>query len=322
MVGALGGVALRRAPAAHAEARLETTRLRLLAASSGICVFPMYVAEELFRAEGFTDVQYSEVAAGEPRLRGLATGVFDLDATFVGPLLHSIDAGDPVVVIAGLHAGCFELFAGDHVRSIRDLKGRKVAVSAVGGPDHAFIASMLAHVGLDARKDVRWVEVAPAEAIARFASGAVDAFMGFPPVPQELRSKRIGRVIVNSASDRPWSQYFCCLVAANRKFAQTHPVATKRALRAIVKAVELCALAPERAALVAPRGFNVRPELVLQTLKEIPYARWGDFDAADSMRFYALRMHESGLVKSSPQKILTQGADWRFIKELRKELKS
>ena len=80
------------------------------------------------------------------------------------------------------------------------------------------------------------------------AEGKIDAYLGFPPEPQELRAKKIGHVVVNSAVDRPWSQYFCCMLAGNREFVRKHPVATKRALRAILKAADVCALEPERVA--------------------------------------------------------------------------
>jgi NitT/TauT family transport system substrate-binding protein len=129
-------------------------------------------------------------------------------------------------------------------------------------------------------------------------------------------------VIVNSAVDRPWSQYFCCLVAGNREFVRRHPVATKRVLRALLKASDLCALEPDRAArLLVDRGFAREYGYALQTMKEISYGQWRTHDPEDSARFYALRLHEAGLIKSSPQKILAQGTDWRFFNELRKELK-
>ena len=70
----------------------------------------------------------------------------------------------------------------------------------------------------------------------------------FPPEPQELRARKIGHVILNTATDRPWSQYFCCMLFGNRDFVREHPVATKRVLRAILKAADLCAAEPERAA--------------------------------------------------------------------------
>ena len=41
----------------------------------------------------------------------------------------------------------------------------------------------------------------------------------------------------------------------------------------------------------------------------------------DTVRFYALRLHEAGMMKNSPQKISTQDTDWRFLNELKKELK-
>jgi NitT/TauT family transport system substrate-binding protein len=322
--GTVGLLGVRPGPA-DAEPPPETIRLRTTASKIGLCVMgPKIVAEALWRAEGFTDVQYQAVP-GEKldlRLAALASGATDIETTFVSSLIPRIDAGDPIVILAGLHAGCFELFGGERVRAIRDLKGKTVAVSEVGGPDHAFIASMLAYVGLDARSDVRWVTAPPAESIERFANGKVDAFIGFPTVPQELRARGLGRVVVNSAVDRPWSQYFCCLVAANREFVRKHPVATKRALRALLKAVNVCAVEPERAATTAvEKGLGARYEIALQVMKDVPYARWRDYDAEDSLRFYALRLHEAGMIRSSPQKLIAQGTDWRFLNELKKELK-
>jgi len=128
-------------------------------------------------------------------------------------------------------------------------------------------------------------------------------------------------VIVDSGKDRPWSQYFCCMVGGNRDFVRKHPVATKRALRAILKASNLCALEPQRAArLIADRGYDY--DYSLETLKDIPYDKWRDYDAEDSVRFYALRLQEAGMIKSSPQKIIAKGTDFRFLNELRKELKA
>jgi NitT/TauT family transport system substrate-binding protein len=56
-------------------------------------------------------------------------------------------------------------------------------------------------------------------------------------------------------------------------------------------------------------------------MQEVPYNRWREYDPEDTVRFYALRLHEAGMIKSSPQKIITQGTDWRFLTALKKELK-
>jgi NitT/TauT family transport system substrate-binding protein len=129
-------------------------------------------------------------------------------------------------------------------------------------------------------------------------------------------------VVVNSAVDRPWSQYFCCMVYANREFVRTHPVATKRALRAVLKAADVCAREPDQTAqFLVDKGYTPSYDYARQTMNELPYTKWREYDPEDTVRFYALRLHEAGLIKSTPQKIIAQGTDWRFLNALKKEMK-
>ena len=318
--GTAGLLGMGPGPAA-AEPPPETTALRLVKITS-ICQAPQYVAEELLRAEGFTDLQYVPKEGALGISQALVSGEAHINNLFAAPLIIQLDAGAPIVILAGLHAGCFELFGTDRVRAIRDLRGKTISVLELGSAQHVFLSSMLAHVGLDPRKDVRWVTQRPAQAMELLAEGKIDAFLGFPPEPQELRARKIGHVVVNSTVDRPWSQYFCCMLAGNREFVRTHPVATKRALRAILKANHICAQEPERAArFLVDRGFTRSYDYALQTLRELPYGRWREYDAEDTVRFYALRLHEAGMIKSSPKKLIAQGTDWRFVNELKRELK-
>ena len=69
------------------------------------------------------------------------------------------------------------------------------------------------------------------------------------------------------------------------------------------------------------KGFTPRYDYALQAIKDLPYGQWREYSAEDTMRFYALRLHEVGMLKSSPQKLIAQGTDWRFFNELKKELK-
>ena len=252
----------------------------------------------------------------------LAAGEVDLTLWFGGPFLLQLEAGAPVVLLAGVHVGCFELFGTERVRAIRDLKGKTVAVDSLGTTNHVFLASMAAYIGLDPRRDITWVAHPPAEAARLLAEGKIDTYLAFPPLAQELRAKQIGHVVGNSSIDRPWSQYFCCMVAGYREFVRNHPVATKRALRAILKAADICALEPERAAqLLVDKDYVSRYDYALQTMKDVPYGKWREYDPEDTVRFYALRLNEAGMIKSTPQKLIAQGTDWRFLNELKKELK-
>jgi NitT/TauT family transport system substrate-binding protein len=304
------------------DGRLETTTIRI-AKIAGICVAPQYVADELLRAEGFTEISYVLTEPGTAAALALARGELDFTMNFSPPLIIAIDAGEPITIVGGEHVGCFELFAREGIRSIPDLKGKTVGVQALGSSQYSFMSGMASYVGLDPAKDIRWVTSSSPKPMELFADGKIDAFLGLPPEPQELRARNIGHVIFNSATERPWSQYFCCMVAGHREFVRKYPVATKRFLRAIIKAADLCGSQPEQAARrIVDAGFTPRYDYALQTLKEISYAKWREYDAEDTIRFYSLRLRESGFIRATPTKILADGTDWRFFNELKRELKA
>jgi NitT/TauT family transport system substrate-binding protein len=305
-----------------AEPPLETTTLKLLKIPA-LCWAPQYLAEELLRAEGFSRVQYVKKEIGPATFQALASGEAHMSMSTAGPLIIQMDGGAPIVLLAGVHVGCYELFGTDGIRTIRDLKGKTVGVQGLGGGAHATLATMMAYIGLDPQKDVNWVHHPSAESMRLLADGKIDAYMAFPPEPQEMRAKKIGHVVVNTMMDKPLSQYFCCMVAANREFVRKNPVATKRALRSILHAVDICAREPERAArFLVDKGYTKNFSYALEAMKDIPYNKWREYDPEDTLRFYSLRLQEIGMIKSSPQKIIAQGSDWRFLRELKKELKA
>jgi NitT/TauT family transport system substrate-binding protein len=299
----------------------ETTTIRLVKSPS-LCIAPQYAAEELLRAEGFTDIRYILSDAGLNQARAIARGEVDFTLHFSSQLLIPIDAGERITIIAGVHVGCFELFATERIHTIADLKSKSVGVQELAGAATVFLSALAAHVGLDPMRDINWVTsptVAPKDL---FVEGKIDAFLGFPPEPQELRARKIGHVVVNSSVDRPWSQYFCCMLAGNPDFIRKNPVATKRVLRAILKSTDLCASDPVGTARrMVGGGFAPRYDYALQTLKEVPYNKWRDYDPEDTLRFYALRLREAGMIRSNPNRIIAESTDWRFLNELKRELK-
>jgi len=103
--------------------------------------------------------------------------------------------------------------------------------------------------------------------------------------------------------DRPWSNYFCCVVVANKSFLDRYPVATKRAVRAILKATDLCAADPERAArALVDRGFTREYDYALKTMKEVNYNRWREYDPEDTRSGFARSgWSRTALRSSSPR---------------------
>ena len=300
-----------------AEPPLETTTVRLERLPV-ICFAPQYVCEEMLRAEGFTDIRRVETTPAAIS-EDLGQGRVDFAANLVPSHIAAIDAGAAITIIGGVHAGCYELFAREGIRGIADLKGK--SVGHYGGDQLIYV--LVAYVGLDPKIDLTLVDDPALKPLELFAEGRLDAYLGAPPEPQILHARKVGHVILRTAVDRPWSEYFCCMLAGNRDYVRRHPAATKRVIRAFLKAADLCARAPEQAArTLVEGGFADRYDYALQTLKENPYGGWRDYGAEDSVRFYALRLHDLGFVKSSPQKVLTEATDFRFFDQLTRELKA
>ena len=75
-------------------------------------------------------------------------------------------------------------------------------------------------------------------------------------------------MILNSAMDRPWSQYFCCMLIGNVDFVRHNPIATKRVVRALFRATDICAAKPDWVA----RRLTEPPRVVLTRSLMLPLA--------------------------------------------------
>jgi NitT/TauT family transport system substrate-binding protein len=232
----------------------------------------------------------------------------DISAHTAAAVLPDIGAGKPFVVLAGIHGGCEVLFGNERVRAIRDLKGKRIGVPAMVDIEYYFIAAMVAYVGMDPRKDIQWVETHSYEnLVPSFIDGRVDAIKVGPPLAQDLRARKIGHVLLDIGQDQPWNQYFCCIVTARKDFVAKTPIATKRALRAILKASDICAQEPESAArFLVAKGFEANYDVALEALKSLSYNRWRTYDVEDSLRFFGVRLHEGGLIKTNPPGLISR----------------
>ena len=322
-LSAAGAAGLVKVCSTHAagEPPPEITTIRLPQWIGGsYCWAGAYIAGELLRAEGFTDVRYIQ---GDPKVdqsEWIAKGETDFSLNYPPLHLLSIEAGVPIKILAGLHSGCLELFASDNIQSVADLKGKRVGVW-IGGGAHVHLALMAAYVGLDPERDIQWVNVAEKES-ELLVQGRIDAFLTGPPRAQEARAKKIGHVILRTTIDPPWSQQFCCMISATSDYVKKYPVATKRVLRAMFKGADLCASNPSLVAQqLVDRGFLPSYDYALQTLNDTRYDNWREYDPEASLLFFGLRMQEIGMIKSNPRKLIAQGTDWRFLEELRRELK-
>jgi NitT/TauT family transport system substrate-binding protein len=289
------------------------------------CVAPEYVARELLQEEGFTDIQYVTVPGGDKYSAAFQRDELDFGLMSPGGLVARIESGVPIKTLAGIHPGCFELFVHEQIKSPQDLKGKQVGLddsrSATPGQFVSFIA---ANAGLDPANDIRWVTPeGGAQPVQLFMDGKIDAYMAFMPVAMGLHDHKAGRVLVDIARTEPWGSTFCCLAVGRSSFVEKNPIATKRAMRAMLKAADMCANEPEKAArILVDDGFAPNYDQALNVLKHLRYDAWRTVDTEHSLRFYTEQMQKIGQLKTDPQTIVANGADLRFLNELKRELKA
>ena len=302
----------------------ETTKVRLPRwIGANYCWAGAYIAGELLRAEGFKVFYFQ----GDPKVDQsvwFARGETDFSLNYVPMYLSSIEAGVPMKLLAGLHSGCLELVANEHLNTLTDLRGKRVGVWVKGSAPHTLLTLMFAYVGLDPVNDIQWVEGGDISVAKLFMEGKVDAFLAGPPHTQRMRAGEAKyNTLLNTTIDPPWSQHFCCVISATADYVNKYPIATKRVLRAILRSADLCASDPKLVAQqLVDQDFVPSYDFALQALRDMRYDRWRDYDPEESIRFYALRMQETGMIKSSPKKLIAEATDWRFVNELKRELKT
>ena len=291
---------------------------------------PLWIAKDYLLEEGFTDIQMVRIPV--TTTEWLTADKADFNAGYGNLIVAGVDAGLPMVTLAGIHPGCFELFVTPGIATIRDLRGKTIAVNLKSASDQffGFFAILLAFVGVDARTEVNFIEVPSDSAALRdaFLDGRSQAFIASGAFGPLLRRnpKNPGKVILDTTMDKPWSQYYCCNLVANRDWARKNPVATKRFTRAILRAADRVAKDKPRAAHeYVARGFYEKPaptdeDITNEVIRDLSYD-WREFDPEETLRFFALRLGDAKLIKSTPQQIIAQGSDFAYMRRLRTELK-
>jgi len=339
----VGGSALaacaRQSEAATPLGPPETTTVRIVYPVD--CDPGLVLAEGYLLEEGFTDVQF--VNTQFTTRAWITKNLADFACAHSEFAVGAIADGLPLRVLSGLHSGCLELWVRDGITNVRDLRGRRISVRVKDIADmfYAWFAILLGDIGI-ALKDVDFVEAGGPEdypgMIRAFVAGRADAVLAGGPQGPFLKRlpERPGHVILETMTQKPWSQYFCCNLVANRDWTQQNPVATKRVTRALLRATDAAAsdhasAARDAVALIAARSKAIGSQaasgnfedesIVTDTMAMCTY-NWAELDPEDTLRFFALRLADVRLITSTPQQIITRGSDFAYMRQWKGESKS
>jgi len=302
----------------------ETTTVRIVVPPE--CDPGIWLAKDFLLAEGFTDVRF--VATPFVSRTWLTNDLADVGPAHAEFTVATIDAGLPLTILAGLHTGCFELWVDSSIANVHDLRGRRISVRQKDLSDQFFVffAALLGYIGIDPLKDVRFVESGPDDypgMIASYTDGRADAVLaGGAQGPLLKRLKAPGHVIFDTMVEKPWSQYVCCHLVANREWTRRYPIATKHVTRAVLRATDAAAKDHQRAAHDSVAGgYPKDGSLVVESMAMAGY-NWRDLEPEETLRFWGVRLKAVNLIKSTPQQLIQSGTDLAYMRQLRSELKS
>ncbi len=239
------------------------------------CEAPIFCAVEkgFFREEGLEPElvkcewsQYKDV---------LALGGFDITHHLVMYFLKPIEQGLDVKFTAGIHRGCLRVQAAVNgsVRTIKDLRGKRIGVPGMGTPPFIFANRVLGANGIDAKKEIGWRVFPAGELGLALEKGEVDAIADSEPIGTLLIAGGKVRNVADQAVDAPYKDEYCCAVIVNGKFLADNPKAAAAATRALLKGAKWVEANPAAAARlsVEKKYLASNPELNTVAISHLRY---------------------------------------------------
>ena len=214
------------------------------------CEAPIFTAVEkgFFKEEGL-DVEL--VKCDWKNYKDLlALGRYDVTHHLVMYFLKPIEQGLDVKFTGGIHRGCLRVQAATkgNIRSIADLRGKRIGVPGMGTPPFIFANRVLGANGIDPSKEITWLVFPAGELGLALDKGEVDAVADSEPIGSLLVAQGKVRNIADQAADMPYRDEYCCAVLVNGKFLARQPKASAAATRALLKAAKWVEANPAAAA--------------------------------------------------------------------------
>ena len=279
------------------------------------CEAPIFTAVEkgFFKEEG---LDVSLVKCDWKNYKDvLALGGYDVTHHLVMYFLKPLEQGLDVKFTGGIHRGCLRVQAAVNgkVRSVKDLRGKRIGVPGMGTPPFIFANRVLGANGIDPSKEITWLVFPAGELGLALDKGEVDAVANSEPIGSMLLAQGKVRNIADQAVDMPYADEYCCAVIVNGKFLARNPKAAAAATRAMLKAAKWVETNPKAAAELSVKGKYLA-STVEQNTVSISHLRYvpSVSGAQTAVRLAAEEMKRAGMLKRSTD--VAQLADKAFVK--------
>src|SRR5215467_11245173 len=155
---------------------------------------PLWSAKEgrFFEKYGIKNLEVIQFSGGQPVTRALIGGDIQISTTGGAAVVNArLKGADTVIIARTVGVFPYTLYVAKDIRNPAELKGKKLAVSTVGGSGYVAMQYALRKLGLDPDKDIAMLQVGDfGTRLASLASGTVQGTLLLPPFT--LRAKELG----------------------------------------------------------------------------------------------------------------------------------
>jgi len=196
---------------------------------------PLWAAKEghYFEKYGIKNLEIIQFSGGQPVTRALIGGDVQISTTGGAAVVNArLKGADTVIIARTVGVFPYTLFVGKDIHDAADLKGRKLAVSTVGGSGYVAMQYALRKLGLDPDKDVAMLQIGDfGTRLASLAAGTVQGALLLPPFT--LRARELGLRplydLVGSGIQYPINQ-----ITVRQSFIKSHRETVKNFMRAFI----------------------------------------------------------------------------------------
>lgn len=279
---------------------------------------PTYVA----RAKGFFTDERLDVKVivmnSRVSLPALISG--EIHFGVAGPSITAALRGAPLKAIFFIYnTSTFQFTVRPEIRGPEDLKGKTIAISSPGATNDLATRLMLAKLGLDTVRDVKFIAIGDAKArVIAMDTGQIAGAANNPDIAAELVRKGY-RILMHSGEvyPVPFSG-----TAVNDRLIRENPDMIKKWLRAHVRAMLFIRQRPEEAAQIAAKDLKLSPEIAREAAVQVLQFMNPDDPGGFTEKGMKLLLQQTApRLGVDPDKVpITQVADPSFLREVQKQI--
>jgi sulfonate transport system substrate-binding protein len=301
----VGGAIAALSSRAQAQASLKEIRIGYQKTGVLVIARQQAVLEKRFAGKQ-VGIKWIEFTSGPPLLEAMSTGSVDLGAVGDTPPIFAQAANANIVYVAGspiTNGQGILVPAGSGIRSIADLKGKRIGFTK-GTSAHNVVIATLEKAGLT-YEDITPVYLTPPDAGPAFANGSIEAWAVWDPYFAIGEKRQNGRILINASEVAKTNSFYL----ANRDFANTHVRETREVIDGLAEAARWAEAnrAEVASALAAVTGVPLEVQTVAASRASFLIGPVTD-EIVTTQQAVADRFHKLGLI---PKPIAVRDIVWR-----------